>query len=115
MLRLFISLTTVGFFLASVAGQESNQPKCKLTVDKSPNIRGVKLGMTASELLAIFPDANNPQNKMQLEQGAGWPRFGYAVVSVNPSDEQKSSGVEYFLMDLFDKRVVSFAVHYRGG
>ena len=42
-------------FVAISANQPLAQSRCSLTVASSPSVRGLKLGMTTQQLLAMFP------------------------------------------------------------
>jgi hypothetical protein len=55
MKKLAIAFFTLGFMTMSAYSQASNQPGCSLTEATSPSIRGLRLGMTTQQLLALFP------------------------------------------------------------
>lgn len=93
----------------------ANQP-CKLTVAQSPEIRGVRLGMTAAKLLAAFPEENNQAaienaNKVSKHPASyGMGRFDLRSNPTNP----RFSYLDYITVDLLDERVSGFHVAYVG-
>ena len=57
---------------AQTAGQSSTPTECTLTLDKSPTIRGLKLGMTAEQLLALFPGSSENSNaQLAIDRAQG--------------------------------------------
>lgn len=59
MKKLAIAFFTLAFMTITAYSQASNQPGCSLTEATSPKIRGLRLGMTTQELLALFPGSTN--------------------------------------------------------
>jgi len=57
MKRLAIAFFTLAFMTITAYSQAPNQSGCSLTEATSPRIRGLRLGMTTQELLAMFPDS----------------------------------------------------------
>ena len=55
MKKLAIAFFTLAFMTMSAYSQAPNQPGCSLTEAGSPSIRGLRLGMTTQQLLALFP------------------------------------------------------------
>ena len=86
--RLF--LATLLFVIASVPAfsQTNNhplKPSATLSEVRQPVIRGVRLGMTADELLSVFHDTNNI--KAYVERSKGYPSFGFLRVSLQAADD----------------------------
>jgi hypothetical protein len=114
--RLF--LATLLFVIASVPAfsQTNNhplKPSASLNEVRSPAIRGVRLGMTADEFLAVFHDANNI--KAYVEKSKGYPSFGYLRVSLQAADEsarERLKGTEEFAVNFFDGHIYSILVRY---
>jgi hypothetical protein len=87
---------------------------CTLDVAQAPAIRGVKLGMTVDELLAVFPgSAENQQIKRSLAEAEGNPRFGAAFFSISPTGE-RFAGISNYAVQAFDRRIVGLYVAYEG-
>ncbi len=61
-----VSLVT---FSQTPGGSSSPTQKCSLTHAQSPEIRGIRLGMTAEQLLALFPDDITVNESMRRSTG----------------------------------------------
>lgn len=57
MKKLAIAFLTLASMTLSAYSQAPNQPGCSLTETSSPSIRGLRLGMTTQQLLALFPSS----------------------------------------------------------
>lgn len=103
-------------------GQSPDRPagtsKCSLTVANSPAIRGVRLGMTVEQLLALFPgSAEKEVVKSALASANGYPYFGvarlfFAPVQYGPPAGERFAGVDGVTATLLDGRVVEVTVQY---
>ena len=95
----------------------ANQP-CKLTVAQSPEIRGIRLGMTAAKLQAAFPEENNQAAiEIALKESKQPTKYGAGRAALQPSQSTpnpKFSNVGYIDIDLLDERVSAFSVGYYG-
>lgn len=109
-------------FAATAKGQSStsataNQP-CKLTVAQSPEIRGVRLGMTAAQLQAAFPEAVNQVGIESAIQASKVPmNYGLGRVTLQASQtapSPKFANINHIGVDLLDGRVSGFYVGYVG-
>lgn len=80
---------------------------CTLNVGQSPRLRGLRLGMTAAQLSALYTrlPAFNPD-----EFGQAKTSFG----GLHNVDAAAFEGVETFEVNFVDDRLVGFAVHYKG-
>jgi hypothetical protein len=117
---LFAMLLT---FMVSGLAQGQSPTICKLNVAESPSIHGVKLGMTADELYALFPGALSPGTateqdfRITIGRAAGPPNFGVANVNIAPSrfsNKDTFNDLETYSLVLFDRRIVKFTAYYRG-
>ena len=103
-----------------VVGQTPGQMKCALTMAQAPSVRGLRLGMTAEEVRALFPDeGERPEVWNMLEVAASPPHFGAVRVFLQPFTfpapvNEKFAGVDSFLLVIFDGRVTEMTVKYRG-
>jgi hypothetical protein len=90
-----------------------NAPTCNLTAAQSPSVRGVRLGMTAEDLLRLFPGSDPNYVAKRIEQTQGDPYFGVVSVDFNGSQHQEREQGVSFLVTLFDKRVVAVSIRYQ--
>lgn len=104
--------------VAQTAGQQANDSKCTAAMARSLTIRGIHLGMSKDELLALFPGASeNPEVKAALAQAQAPPNFGTASFSLWPGSfatKDRFEGVSGIYITLFDDRVVSYTIQYTG-
>lgn len=99
------------------AAQTSNTGvagECKLKVAQAPAIRGIHLGMTVDQLLAVFPGSEKDESvRQQLSQSS----FGLARATINPStfsSKERFLGVNLVSVTFFDGELNSFWVEYNG-
>jgi hypothetical protein len=117
-----VTLLFISWFAVPASGQNFTQQtgdaKCTAKFAQALAIRGVHLGLSADELLAMFPDVVNKQVITQkLEAAKDYPYFGRAEIYLVPSgsiSREKLTGVQEISLVLFDNRVVSFSVTYQG-
>jgi hypothetical protein len=93
-------------------------PKCSLTPAQAPVIRGLRLGMSLREVLALFPVSRyNTGINHSIEQAEKIPEVGEwrFNLSLNqyPEGESRFAGIGQVELVMFDRRLVSFTVHYR--
>jgi hypothetical protein len=98
---------------------QSTAPKCSLTPAQSPAIRGLRLGMSAEELFALFPGGSEDLRKRQQEllvRAMQPPQYGVATLSFSPrefsSGRDRFQGVSGVEVTVFDRRVVRLSVTY---
>jgi hypothetical protein len=91
-------------------------PKCNLTLAQAPVIRGIRLGMSTDELLALFPRSKDQSDIIRELSRA---EVNYGVVNLSfPRDtypenkEMFSNNITYYRITLFDGRVASFSADY---
>jgi hypothetical protein len=100
--------------------QPPTAPQCALPLDKAPVIRGLRLGMTAEDILQFF-STNSSKAKAQdaLKNAGAAPNYGlasfYLLPSPNDSKEvqEKFSGISYLNFKALDGLVVEISVSYR--
>jgi hypothetical protein len=97
-----------------VGGQD--KPACQLTLAGAPDIKGVRLGMTPEQVLALFPGSNeDAELRSRLAQPPS--PFGTSSFSLRPeryASKDKFTGVSQITFTLLDGRVSSFSVGYNG-
>jgi hypothetical protein len=91
-------------------------PKCNLTLAQAPVIRGIRLGMSTDELLALFPRSKEQSDTIKA---LSYAEARYGVTSLffgsDKYPENKamfSNNISYYNITLFDGRVASFSANY---
>ena len=118
--RLVITLAAIVSIAVPTFSQTSNQSPCGLTINQSPTVRGIKLGMTAEQVFALFPEsAERPENKNAMSAAESSPNYGvarlYFQLSQYPSSARgKFAGIDSISTTLFDGRVTEVRVDYAG-
>jgi hypothetical protein len=92
--------------------------KCTLTREQSPEIRGVRLGMTTDQLLSRFPDFDNREKINEaIAQSQRAESYGAARFDLSPDKEKANprfAGVTTISISLIDQRVTRIYVNYQG-
>jgi hypothetical protein len=101
------------------APSKPGAPQCSLPLEKAPVIRGLRLGMSLDELLALFPGrADDGNNKYRLKDADKPPKYGAVQLSFSPlPDPKKESifdGVSSYDIVLLDGKVREISVRYQG-
>jgi len=103
---------------AQTAGQQTSDSVCSAATARSLTIRGIHLGMSAAELLALFPGASeNPEVKAALENVQAPPKFGMTQFYVGPgaySTRERFAGIDMISVTFFDDRLTSYFIQYIG-
>ena len=98
----------------SAGGQD--KPTCQLTLAGAPDIKGLRLGMTPEQVLALFPGSNeDAEIRSTLAQPPS--QFGVSSFVVRPAkyeSKDKFAGISQITFTLLDGRVSSFSVGYNG-
>lgn len=101
---------------------ETNNPPaqdkspCTITLAGAPDINGLKLGMTAAEVVALFPGSGEDKD---IRESLAMPpsEFGVSnltIRSANLVSNEKFAGVNHVTFILLDGHVSSFTVTYNG-
>jgi hypothetical protein len=92
--------------------------KCTLTREQSPEIRGVRLGMTTDQLLSRFPDVDNRERiNAAIAQSQRPENYGAASFELYADKEKANprlAGINFISISLIDQRVIRFNVTYQG-
>lgn len=94
----------------------SGQAPCRLKTSQAPAVRGIRLGMTAEELHALFPESPAENLVRSVSKAADYPHFGVAGFNINPSHystKERFTGIGSFNFVLLDGRLAQYEVHYR--
>jgi hypothetical protein len=120
--KLAIAFVALAFVTVTAISQASNpqpaRPKCNLTEATAPNVRGLKLGMSTQQLLALFPgitkrkEMKDASEKAKSATGAEAVYLGFEPAT--DADGQQFAGVESVSAGLRRGRVVDFSVQYGG-
>lgn len=101
--------------VAAVSPAEQ-KPVCSLTKAQAPVVNGLKLGMTAEEVLAVFPGSkNDPELRAQVAQPPS--QLGGSSFVVRPETlepNEKLDAFTHFIFNLLDGHVSSINIGYNG-
>jgi hypothetical protein len=91
---------------------------CSLKLVQSPEIRGIRLGMTSEQLLTLFPEEANRNGITEaIKQSQRVDKYGVARFDLRPDIKTVNprwTGVNYITIELTDERVTSFHISYAG-
>ncbi|HKY04872.1 MAG TPA: hypothetical protein VJQ56_08280, partial [Blastocatellia bacterium] len=94
------------------------QSRCSLTEANAPNVRGIKLGMSTEQLLALFPgsgeraDIKEALNRARTASGNEAVQLSFEPATYSTKD--KFAQVDQVSATIHKGRVVSFIVAYTG-
>lgn len=104
----------------SAVGQTQSEvpagAKCSLTLAQSPEVRGLKLGMSVEEVLRLFPGRSDEPSIRNAISSAD-KEFGVARFSVSThphAPESKFAGISGLSFEFLDSRLASLWVQYIG-
>src|SRR5215470_11618871 len=100
-----------------LAKQRTYQTKCNLTEANSPNIRGIRLGMTTQQVLAFFPGKTERENIDEALEFAKKRSQDTVTLGLEPesqSSKDRFKGTGSLSVTLHKGRVVDFSVAYYG-
>jgi hypothetical protein len=119
----FTILTTL-FVLVSLPRQTFSQQQtpsvCTMPLAQSPEIRGLKLGLSGEQIMALIPENTQWLDIRQtLEKAKGYPNYGVANLSIQlvnygPVVKDRFAGIDWISITLFDERVTSIHIVYSG-
>ncbi len=103
---------------AQVASQPLAQSKCLLTETNAPNVRGLRLGMSVEQLVALFPaSTKRKEAKEALDKAKAANNNETVDFSFDPAIEankERFIGVEAVSVGIYKGRVQDFSVQYVG-
>ena len=115
---LLIAVTLVlsaAAFGQTPAPQAAPQP-CTLRIDRAPVVRGVKLGMSVDDLLALFPgSAEKVGIQETLKKSKEYPNFGVFGLSLMPREyptKDRFEGIRTLEVQFVDGAITDFRVNY---
>ena len=101
----------------SAYSQTPSQSRCSLTEASSPIVRGLRLGMTTDQLLALFPaSAKRKETRDAVEKAMAATGNQPVYLSFDPSTDsaKEFAGVESISAGLYKGRVTDLSVVYSG-
>lgn len=89
---------------------------CSLTAEQLPDVNGLRLGLTAEHVLALFPGSNEDA---ELRSSLSKPPspFGVTNFIIKPDrykSKEKFKGINQITFTLLDGHVLSFSIGYDG-
>ena len=121
MSKLGVAFFSLAFLTASVSSQTPSQRtgagRCSLTESTSPTVRGLRLGLTTEQLLALFPRATKrTEIKAALDRAKSvtGDEPVWFVFDATDADAREFSGVESVSAAVLRGRVVDFSILYGG-
>lgn len=117
-----VAFFALAFVTMSAISQASNtqpaQTRCNLTEATAPSVRGLRLGMTTQQLLAVFPGITKKKEmKDAIEKAKSATGLEAVYLGFDPAtdgDAQQFAGVGSVSAGLYKARVVDFSVQYLG-
>jgi len=94
---------------------QEKQP-CTLTLAGAPSIRGLRLGMTPNEVLALFPGSTD-NAEVRASVSAVPTEFGVSNFVIRPAlygSKEKFAGINQISLNLLDGRVAALTIGYDG-
>lgn len=115
----YLTLVICVALLTSGQTPNSSSPsKCSLTREQAPEIRGIRLGMSAEQLSALFPEDGNRQRIMEaVKQSKLSDNYGVGRLDLRAEKavaNPRLSGTDSITVELLDERVTSFHIFYVG-
>ena len=120
--KLVIAFVALAFVTISAVSQASNpqpaRPKCNLTEATAPSFRGLRLGMSTQQLLALFPGSSKRREmKDSIEKAKAATGNEAAYLAFDPGadgDAQQFGGVESVSAGVNKGRVIDLSIQYGG-
>jgi hypothetical protein len=98
-------------------GKPGTQYSCNLTEANSPNVRGIRLGLSTQQLLALFPGKIETQNINDALESARAKHLETVSLGLDPesqSSKDRFKGIDSLGVTLYKGRVIDFSVAYYG-
>jgi hypothetical protein len=117
--RIAVSLFTLALALAFSSGYGlAAQSRCALTESNAPTIRGLRLGMTFDQVVALFPGSSRRKEMRDaIEKAKAAPAGEVAYLGFDAASDgakDQFAGIDSVQVGLSKGRVVDFTVQYVG-
>ncbi|HEX8160341.1 MAG TPA: hypothetical protein VF538_00460 [Pyrinomonadaceae bacterium] len=113
---LAITLLIIGVPAVSAQKGGPDKPICSLTLAQFPGIGDLRLGLTAEQVLALFPGSKeDPEVRASLSRPA--TALGASSLTIRPSryrSKERFAGVSQIMFSFLDGRVSTFSIGYDG-
>lgn len=122
-MKRILTLASVVMMTAVCAYSQSEVAKvstsaCTLKTSQAPAVRGIKLGMSVEEMLALFPgSAAEDGIKLAVSKADNSPHFGVVGIDIVPSrysTKERFAGIGNYNFVFLDGRVAQYEVYYQG-
>lgn len=104
--------------VSQTPGGASASSRCSLKPAQAPEIRGIRLGMSAEQLLSLFPESSNQQSiTAAIRNSKSVESYGVSRFELRPeyaTPNPRFEGVNYIHVELLDTRITSFQIEYKG-
>jgi hypothetical protein len=91
------------------------KPACQLTLAGTPDIKGLRLGMTADDVLTLFPGSKeDAEVRASIAQPGPFGTSSFMIRSDKYKSQDKFAGIKQITFTLLDGRVSTFYVGYNG-
>lgn len=122
MKRIVISFFTLALTMIPAYPQmmihQAAQSDCALSAANSPTVRGIRLGMTLQQVLALFPGSSKRQEiRSALDRAkaaAGNEAVYLLFYPATDGGGERLAGVDSILVGVYKDQVVDFSVSYVG-
>jgi len=120
--KLAIAFVALAFVTVTAISQASNpqpaRPKCNLTEATAPSVRGLRLGMSTQQLLALFPGSSKRREmKDAVEKAKAATGNEASYLAFDPAtdgDAKQFGGVESVSAGVNKGRVIDLSIQYGG-
>lgn len=120
MYRLAIAFFALAFVTISAVSKASSWPafqgRCAITEANAPSVRGLRLGMSAEQVLGLFPGSSKRREiKDAVDKAKAGTSSDATYLSFNPATDgasQQFAGVESAMVGVHKGRVVDLGIQY---
>ena len=119
-MKLMLAITLLIIGVTAVSTRQDgpaapDKPVCSLTAAQVPGAGGLKLGMTAEQVLALFPGSSqDPEVRSGLSKLTPLGVSGFIIRPDRYQSKDKFAGISQISFGLLDGRVSNFTVGYDG-
>lgn len=122
MKKLVTALSAVALVMLSSSSLASNpspvQTRCNLTEATAPKVRGLRLGMSIQQFLALFPAITKKKDfRDSIEKAKSTTSDEVVTLGFDPvveGDAQSFAGIESVSATVYKGRVMDFSAQYGG-
>lgn len=111
-----LALVTLAVAVLSTLSDAYGQSRCGLTEKTSPTVRGIHLGMSADQILALFPGASKRREMKEVIEKAKAAANEEAVYlpfdAARDAATDSMAGIDSVSAGLLNGRVIEFTVQY---